>query len=151
MAEADEPLPPLVYFDADVIVSGCRSTVGASHVLLRIAEYGLIRPMTSELAIEEAERHIKSVSASAAEAFSAAVRDVFATPVPAPTIAEVEAVKEQADPKDVAHLAAALAHGASYLVTFNVRDYRPAAGSLIVLRPGDLIDRLRTLIAAGRA
>jgi hypothetical protein len=27
-----------VYFDADVIISGCRSSVGASYVLLRVAE-----------------------------------------------------------------------------------------------------------------
>ena len=62
MAEDDQPAPPLVYFDADVIVSGCRSASGASRVLLRLAEYGLIRAITSELALEEAERHIRTVS-----------------------------------------------------------------------------------------
>jgi predicted nucleic acid-binding protein len=127
MAEVDRPLPPLVYFDADVIISGCRSAAGASHILLRLAEYGLIRPLTSELALEEAERHIRQVSPSAVAAFAAAARSVFSAPAAAPNLAAVEEIKDQADPKDAPHLASALGHGARYLVTFNVRDYRPLA------------------------
>lgn len=145
MAAAERPLPPLVYFDADVIIAGCRSSGGASHVLLRLAEYGLIRPLTSELALEEARRHIQSVSSTALAAFHAATSAVFTTP--APTVEDLEAIQGQADRKDLPHLATALGNGARFLVTFNVRDYRPAGGQLIVLEPGELVERLRSMIA----
>src|SRR5438046_238131 len=69
--------PPRVYFDADVIIAGCRSGRGASRVLLRLAEYGLIVGCTSDLALQESERHVIAAPAEAFRQFRRAISNAF--------------------------------------------------------------------------
>jgi hypothetical protein len=53
-----------------------------------------------------------------------------------------------ADPADLSLLVAALREGCPWLVTFNGRHHRPGHPQVTVLRPGDLILRVRDLLAS---
>jgi hypothetical protein len=52
-----------------------------------------------------------------------------------------------ADPKDLPILGAAIREQCSYLVTFNVRHYRPGTEAVRVEKPGDLVIRVREHLA----
>jgi len=56
--------------------------------------------------------------------------------------------KTAADAKDVPILIAAVREGCSWLVTFNVRHFRPGHPDVTVLPPGDFVLRVRGLLAA---
>jgi len=137
---------PSVFLDADVLIAGSFSTTGASHRILRLAELGLIDAVSSAQAREEAERNLRSKLPSGFPAFSALVGAAVRW-VREPSVEELERSRDQADEKDVPILAAAIAAGCSTLITLNVRDYRPLAGSIAVDKPGDFVRRLREQLA----
>jgi hypothetical protein len=67
--------------------------------------------------------------------------------VPDPTIAEIEALSKAADMKDLPILAAAVREGCAYLTTYNLRHFQPGVKSVTVLKPGDLVQLVRYLLA----
>jgi predicted nucleic acid-binding protein len=153
MRRPEHQLPPQasaaetlrVFFDADVLIAGAASTTGASHLLLRLAELGVIAGITSAQAVREAEENLREKLPAAVPAFRAMVSSALET-VADPTAGDLARARGQAEEHDLPILAAAIAARCRWLATFNVRHYRPAAGTLKVTRPGPLVQRIRRIL-----
>ena len=148
------PLPrrPRVFVDADVLFAGAAAPTehGASLTVLRMAEITLIEAVTSRQAVVEAERNLEAKLPAAPPAALPAFRlivsrclRVAADPTPAELVPHVG----RADLADLPLLVTALREGCAWLVTFNVRHYRPGHPQVTILRPGDLMLRVRDLLA----
>jgi hypothetical protein len=139
---------PRVFVDADVLFAGAAapSTNHASMVVLRLAEITLIKAFTSQQVIAEAERNLQAELPAALPAFRLIVArslEVVADPAPA----DLAQWAECAHPKDVPILVAALQAECPWLVTFNVRHYRPGHPEVAVLRPGEYLQHVRDQLA----
>ena len=66
--------------------------------------------------------------------------------VPEPPVELVRANAGRANTADLPLLVAALSNGCAWLVTFNVRHYRPGHPDVAVLSPGDFQLRVRDLL-----
>lgn len=139
---------PIVFLDADVIFAGAAAPTehGASHVVLRLGEIGLIDCVTSTQVITEVERNFeKKLPSKLPELRLIISRSLRVVPDPEPN--ELTPYKGQADPKDLPILIAALKHGCHFLLTFNIRHYTPATEEITVQRPGDFVITVRGLLA----
>ena len=137
-----------VFIDADVLFAGAASPSehSASLLILTLAEITLIEAITSEQAIIEAERNLKSKIPRAVPVFHHLVaRSLKVTPAPKPE--DLKDLKGAADAKDLPILVAAVKAQCTWLVTFNVRHFQPGHPDIIVLRPGDFIQRVREQLA----
>lgn len=142
------PRKPLAFVDADVLFAGAAapSEHGASLTVLRMAEITLIEAVTTQQAVVEAERNLTAKLPVALPAFRLIVsRCLRVTTDPAP--GDLIPYAGLADPADLPLLVAALREGCPWLVTFNMRHYRPGQPQVLVLRPGDLIQRVHDLLA----
>ncbi len=139
---------PRVFVDADVLFAGAAapSEHGASLVILRMAEITLIDAFTSRQAITEAQRNLSAKLPQALSTFRLLVERCLRI-VPDPRPEELAPYTGIADPKDLPILVAALREGCPWLVTFNVRDFRPGHPDVTLLRPGDFVLRIRDLLA----
>ena len=63
-----------------------------------------------------------------------------------PKPGELIACKQQADPKDLPILVAALKERCSYLLTFNVRHFAPTTPDIIVQQPSGFLITVRSLL-----
>jgi predicted nucleic acid-binding protein len=135
-----------VFFDADVLIAGSASTTGASCALLHLAEIGIIEGVTSAQATQEAEDNIRQKLPAAINKFRAFLSSAVHTVV-VPSPADIQSAEGQAAPEDVPILAAALASGSRYLVTFNVRDYFFTGKALRVVQPEWLVKHIRRSVA----
>ena len=133
--------------DTDTIVAAMRSPTGASAALLRVARAGrVILPATAPLCLEYEDVYGRSEHVEAAD-FDAANLALFLDGV----IDLVEPVDvwflwrpQLRDPGDELVLEAAVNGRAQAIVTFNRRDFRPAAGrfGIEVLLPAEVIRRV---------
>ena len=98
---------PRVFIDADVLIAGAASTTGASHLVLRLSELGLIDGIVSAQVVREAERNLERKVPAAIPTFRALLAAACQL-VGDPSEDRMAALQEQADPKDVPILAAAL-------------------------------------------
>ena len=148
MSEKSAPPKPRVFVDADVLFAGAASPTehGASLLILRLGELTLIQAVTSEQVITEAERNLAAKIPDAVPLFRLLVERALSV-VPNPTPEEVAAHAGLADPKDLPILVAALQAQCPWLVTFNVRHYRPGHPDVRVMRPGEFIRRVREVLA----
>ena len=137
-----------VFVDADVLFAGSASPseYGASLLVLRLGELTLIDAVTSEQVVTEAERNLEAKMPQAFPLFRLLVSRAL-TVVPDPQPEEVAAHVGLADPKDLPILVAALNAGCPWLVTFNLRHYRPGHPKVKVVRPGELVRRVRETLA----
>jgi hypothetical protein len=135
---------PRVFVDADVLFAGAAapSEHGASLTILRMAEITLIEALTCQQAIIEAERNLAVKLPVALPAFrlivSRCLQIVFD-----PTPEELAPHAGRADPEDLPILVSALREGCPWLVSFNLRHFRPGVPAVTVLRPGDFVLRVR--------
>lgn len=120
---------------------------GASHVILQLGELGIIEIGLPEQARTEAERNLRAKLPAALPAFRTLI-EACCHPLPMAPVEAATALAEagQADPKDAPILASALDAGCSWLVTFNVRDYR--TNRLQVSEPGRFLEELRARLLA---
>ncbi len=127
-----------------MLFAGSASPTGASQLVLQLSELGIIAAYTSRQAREEVERNLVIKLPAALPAFRAIVATAChpATEPPAGAVRRLIAA-QAADPKDAPILAAALATGCSWLLTFNIRDH-PAADRIRVAEPGEFLSTLRT-------
>jgi hypothetical protein len=142
------PPSPRVFVDADVLFAGSAapSRHGASLVVLRLAEITLIKALTSQQVIEEAERNLDAKLPAALPAFRMIVsRSLQVVQDPAP--ADLSEWVGHAHPQDLPILIAALRAKCPWLVTFNVRHYQPGHPDVSVLRPGAFLQRVRDQLA----
>ena len=138
---------PKVFVDADVIFSGAAAPTehGASHVVLRMGEITLIDCISSEQAIKEVERNLAEKIPKKLPDFHLLVsRSLRIINDPKPE--ELIAYKEQADPKDLPILVAALKERCSYLLNFNVRHFTPTTRDIIVQQPSGFLITIRSLL-----
>jgi hypothetical protein len=146
--ERESPTKPRIFIDADVLFAGAASPNehSASNLLLRMAELTLIEAVTSTQAITEVERNLQDKMPKALPAFQLLVSRclrVVADPDPA-KLAEYVGL---ANPEDLPILVAAVREVCSLLATFNLRHYQPGHPSVAILKPGDLVLRVRYLLA----
>jgi len=148
MASAS-PRSPRVFVDADVLFSGAAAPTeyGASLTILRMAEITLIQALTSEQVIAEVERNLTVKLPAALPAFRLIAQRSLRV-VPDPTPAALVPLRGLADPHGLPILAAAVREGCGWLITFNLRHFRPGHPDVQVLCPGDLILRVRGLLAS---
>ena len=139
---------PRVFVDADVLFAGAASPNehSTSLVILRMGEITLIEAVTSQQVITEVERNLQEKLPAAMPAFQMLVSRCLRV-VPDPTLAEINALEKAADQKDLPILAAAVRENCVYLTTFNLRHYKPGVEAVTVLKPGDLVQRVRYLLA----
>jgi predicted nucleic acid-binding protein len=138
MARSEGSAQLKVFFDSDVIIAGSFSDTGASHLLLELAEIGVIQGYISNQVVEECVRNIRRQLPVALPVFQALL-DAASLRTVIPEGRFLEQARNQADEKDVPILAAALQVQADVLVTFNTRDYFPRESPPEVLNPGDLL------------
>jgi predicted nucleic acid-binding protein len=134
-----------VFCDADVLIAGAASTRGASHILLQLSEFTLIDCVSSPAAIAEAERNIAAKLPAASSTF----RKILAAAidaVPEATSSFAHNLAGQAHPKDLPILAAAVASGADFFTTFNVRHYHKRAAAPLVVQPRRVVAAIRLLL-----
>ncbi len=134
--------------DADVLFAGAAagSEHSASLVVLRMAEITLIEAMTSQQVIVECDRNLSAKIPAALPAFHLLVSRCMQI-VPNPHAVDLAPYSRMANPKDLPILVAALQAQCAWLVTFNVRHYRPGHPEITVLRPGDFVQQVRELLA----
>jgi len=135
--------------DADALFAGAASVTGASHVILQLGELGIIEVGVPDQARLEAERNLTLKLPAALPAFRTLV-DACTTPLPMPPRGTSTRLARggDADAKDAPILAAALAAGCRWLITFNLRDYR--TDRLRVSEPGPFLEDLRAHLLTGR-
>lgn len=142
---------PRLFFDADALFAGVHSPMGGAGALLQAAERREVEVVVSPQALAEAERNLAEKFPLSRPDFDAALTRVPFVRVADPAAKDREARLRYAEANDAAHVAAAHRARCSYLVTYNLRDYRVATIEaelgLRVRRPGDVLDELR---ASGR-
>ena len=124
--------------DADVLFTGAASPSeqGASLTILRMAEITLVKAVTPQQVITEAERNLTEKLPQALPAFRLLVHRCL-TVAPDPLASDLAPCHSLADPKDLPVLVTALREACPWLVTFNVRDYQPGHPDVRVIRPGE--------------
>ena len=138
---------PKVFVDADVIFAGAAAPTehGASHVVLRMGEITLIDCISSEQAVKEVERNLaEKIPAKLPDFHLLVSRSLRIVNDPQP--GELAAYQQQADPKDLPILVAALKEGCSYLLTFNVRHFTQTTPDIIVQQPSGCLMTVRSLL-----
>ncbi len=140
---------PRLFVGADVLFAGAASPSkhGASLTILRMAEITLIEAIASRQVITETERNLGDKLPKTLPAFRLLVSRCLQV-VPDPLPDELPAYAGAADPKDLPILVAAVREECAWLVTFSVRHFQPGHPDVIVLRPGDFVQRVRGLLAA---
>jgi len=111
-----------------------------------MAELTLIEAVTSTQVITEVERNLIAKMPKALPAFQLLISRSLRI-VSDPDPAELAEYAGLANPEDLPILTAAVREGCSLLATFNFRHYQPGHPSVAVLKPGDLVLRVRYLLA----
>jgi putative PIN family toxin of toxin-antitoxin system len=133
-----------VVLDTNVLVAALKSSTGASYEILRLADLGVFQPVLSVSLITEYEDVLH--------------RAKMEIPL---TSAQIDAVIDRIcrvsinqrihflwrpflkDPKDDMVFEAALASGAPFIVTFNLKDFQPAGSMGIqAISPRDFLLKL---------
>ena len=146
--EAEKPAKPRVFVDADVLFAGAASPNehSASNLILRMAELTLIEGITSIQIITEVERNLVETMPEALPAFGLLVSRSLKV-VEDPDPADLAEYAGSANPEYLPILVAAIREKCTLLATFNSRHYQPGHPALTVLTPGDLVLRIRYLLA----
>jgi hypothetical protein len=119
---------------------------GASLVVLRMAEITLLDAYTSQQVVTEAERNLAAKMPLALPAFRLLVARCLQV-VPEPSLTDLRQYAGLADISDLPILVAAIKAGCPWLVSFNIRHYRPGHPNVTVLPPGDFLLRVRDQLA----
>jgi predicted nucleic acid-binding protein len=139
-----------VVIDTDVLLSGLRSPIGASRIVLIGARERILRPVVNVTRLLEHEAVVKRPANLAATGLTLSEADRFLdtwTKLSDHINRFAEARPRVVDPNDAAFADAAITGLADALVTFNISHYRfadPGAGKfpVDVVSPGDVSRRL---------
>jgi predicted nucleic acid-binding protein len=128
-----------VFFDSDVIISGSFSQLGASFLLLQLAELGFIKGVISPQVLDESKRNIQKKLPSALPLFNDIIKNSYLKVV-SPSQEDIQNALPFADKKDIPILAAALKENADYLTTFNIKDYFTSPSHKIsIVKPKEIL------------
>ena len=136
--------------DTDVVLSGLRSAVGASRVLLQAVEAGIVTPLVSVATVLEYEAVLQRPEHRAAIGLNRGEIDAFLDGLIAladHVTPDIDFRGVIRDPDDDMFVAVAINGRADAIVTFNTADYAPSdprdvALGLPVCRPGEMVRRL---------
>lgn len=134
--------------DTNVIVAAFRSRNGASNMLLRFADRGMVTPLCSTALFLEYEAVLSREEIRQATGHD--LEDVSSVMSALAAIAEGVDISFRtrpmlADVADEMVLEAALNGQAEAIVTHNVKDFRPAFElGVTVITPGEIVRRLNT-------
>jgi predicted nucleic acid-binding protein len=142
--KSDTVRRPKVYIDSDVLLAAAASPTGASHIIVKLCELTLIEGVISEAVLIEVERNLLAKLPAAIPAYRVLLSAAKLYTAPLPTHEQLRTYHQQADPKDLIHLAAACLAGCQYLITHNTKHYTPPSGVIEILKPGALLERIRT-------
>ena len=133
--------------DADVLFAAAASSSenGASLLILRLAELTLIDAVASVQVITEVERNLAEKLPGVLPAFNFLVARSLRI-VPNPSVSNLGDYQGCAHIKDLPILVAAVHTQCQWLVTFNVRHFQPGIAGIQVVRPGDFVLRVRSLL-----
>jgi putative PIN family toxin of toxin-antitoxin system len=136
--------------DTEMVLSGLRSTVGASRILLLAVEAGVVTPLISVATVIEYEAVLKRAENLVASRLDVDAVDRFLDALVAhadhvvPHFSYRPSIR---DPDDEVFVSVAVNGDADALVRFNVTDYAPADMrqarlGFMICRPGDILRRL---------
>jgi predicted nucleic acid-binding protein len=137
-----------VFLDADVLFAAAASSspTSASRTVIEIGRNGHIECISSTQAIAEADRNIGRKRPAALATLRMLLGFAIHV-VPDPERESHRRFAGQADEKDLPILIAALEHGCTHLLTFNIRHFTPLRSTIIVQRPGEFLVSLKPLDA----
>ncbi|MBI2760366.1 MAG: hypothetical protein HYX51_02935 [Chloroflexi bacterium] len=140
--------PPVICLDADVLFAAAASAreYSASHVVLLLGACGLLTLVTPEQAIREVRKNLALKVPSKLPQLDFIIRQSV-TVIPDPDEQEQALYTGQADPKDLPILVEAIVYGCARLITFNIRDFYPSSPGILIQRPKEFVDDLRSLMA----
>lgn len=146
--DAPSPPRPRVFVDADVLFAGAAAPGerGASLLILRLAEITLLEALTSQQVVTEVERNLGEKLPQALPALRLLVSRCLRV-VADPSPEEIAAAGGLSNAQDLPILVAAVRERCPWLVTFNVRHFRPGHPAVTVLQPGELVRRVRERLA----
>ena len=136
---------PILLLDTNVVVSGLRSSAGASHRLLQLVDQGLFElGLTAPLVLEyeaTCKRLIGAIRLTVQELDQ--VID-YLCQIGKPCVVHFRVRPSVSDPDDDMVLEAAVAAGGGWIVTHNVRDLAGGAKryGVEVLTPAEALRRL---------
>jgi predicted nucleic acid-binding protein len=148
LMETKAPPKPRIVIDADVLFAGAASPNehSASNLILRMSELTLIEIIASTQVMTEVERNLREKMPKALPAFQMLASRCLKI-VEDPELTELKNHQGLANPEDLPILVTALRERCSFLATFNIRHYQPGHPAVAVLKPGDLVLRIRYLLA----
>ncbi len=137
-----------VVLDTSVIVAGFRSRTGASNLLLQAVARGRLRPLvTTALFLEYEDVLLRAEQRLATGMSESDVEGALAAFASAAEPVEVHFRwrPQLADPSDELVLEAAVNGRAEFLVTHNVKDFKPAAAKfeLKVVTPQECLKEIK--------
>lgn len=139
-----------MYVDANVLVSALASLdpVDASSALLSLSNVaGCFDLLCAETAKEEAVRHVRKKVPDGVK-YLHELLSYEVDVVPDPSEALVETYEDEADPKDVVHLASAIEQDCDYIATYNLSDFYYEGTEVDIVEPGYLVQKGRDEISA---
>jgi len=116
-------LKPRVFLDSSALIAGLASPTGASNVILTLAAAEIITLVVSEEVLVEVERNLQEKLPRALPEYRRFLATCPLERGAAPSGAEVAAARQIIHPDDAPILAAAMALGIDYLVTFNRKHF----------------------------
>lgn len=111
-----------------------------------MAEITLIEAYTCRQVITEVTRNLSAKMPGSLRTFQLLAERCL-TVLPDPSQAERVHYRGLADQKDLSVLVAALKADCPWLVTFNIRHFRPGHADVEVVTPGVFVQRVRHLLA----
>lgn len=140
-----------VFLDTSALLAGLVSSQGAAHLILALAEAGLLRLVVSEEVLVEAERNLAAKLPESLPHYRRWREVCPLEEVPPPPVEAVLRAAEIIHPKDAAILAAAMKAGVDYLVTLDRRHFLDnleviQRSGLRIGMPGDFLAWFRALL-----
>lgn len=145
---------PRLFLDASVILAGIGSRTGASHIVLVLAEIGLLDAVVSPYVVEEVSRNVTKLSSQAVPRFQALLQNMQWEMTSDPDDEAVKLWLPLIRAKDAPVLAAAVQAQVLGLVTLDAKDFlrNPEVAiksGLRILTPGALLRDIHAALEAG--
>ncbi len=140
-----------IFADANILIAGSASDNGASHAVLKMAEFGMYTLVVSRQVLDEADRNMRQKLPGVYPQFVALMSRLNLEIAPDPPAAETARWVGIIEAKDAPILATAVLARVDRFLTLNTKDFTPAVAAqsgLLIQTPGDLIANIRAIVDA---